>query len=618
MTRMAQPIEDYAIIGDSQTAALVGKDGSIDWLCLPRFDSAACFAKLLGDDSNGHWSIRPQGDVTAVRRRYRGHSLVLETDFETPTGVARLVDCMPVCDDRADIVRRVVGVSGRVDMAMEWVIRFDYGRIVPWVRNRSHREDIGALVAIAGPDAVCLRGNVTPRPKGMTHQAEFTVTAGETLDFSMTWFPSHLEVPPRYDVTEVLERTADFWADWAQTCTYGGDHRDAVVRSLMILKAMTYEPTGGIVAAVTTSLPESFGGARNWDYRFCWLRDASLTLWALLANGYREEAQAWRRWLLRAVAGDPADLQILYGLAGERRLPECELPWLAGYEGSRPVRVGNEAAGQYQADVVGEVMDSLHQARCMGLEEDRWSWPLQRSLMRYLEDNWERPDNGIWEVRGDVQFFTHSRVMVWVAFDRAVSACENYGLEGPVERWRELRDRVHAEVMTKGWNDERGTFTQYYGGTTVDASLLLISHMGFLAADHPRVLGTIEAIEKDLRHGLFVDRYLTGAGADGETVDGLPPGENAFLACSFWLVGSYARAGRLDDARELFEGLLGLCNDVGLLSEEYDAEGDRMAGNFPRAFSHLALVDAAHTLAGTGQAKPRGSIASRPRIQEGT
>ncbi|MDQ6874756.1 MAG: glycoside hydrolase family 15 protein, partial [Actinomycetota bacterium] len=403
---MALRIEDYAIIGDTHTAALVGTNGSIDWLCLPRFDSAACFAGLLGDDSNGHWQICPQGEVVATRRRYRGHTLVLETEFETDTGVVQLVDCMPVCDDRADIVRRVVGLRGSVQMRMEWVIRFGYGKIVPWVRNRSHREDTGSLVAIAGPDAVCLRGNVTPRPEGMTHQADFTVSAGETLDFSMTWFESHLPVPPRYHVNDVLDRTDEYWTEWAKTCTYEGGYHDAVVRSLMILKAMTYEPTGGIVAAVTTSLPEKFGGPRNWDYRFCWLRDASLTLWALLANGYRDEAQDWRKWLLRAVAGDPADLQILYGVAGERRVAEFELDWLSGYEGSQPVRVGNEAADQYQADVVGEVMDALDQARGMGLEEDRWSWPLQRSLMTYLEANWERPDNGIWEVRGGLQFFT--------------------------------------------------------------------------------------------------------------------------------------------------------------------------------------------------------------------
>ncbi len=604
---MPLAIEDYALIGDTHTAALVGKNGSIDWLCPPRFDSPACFAALLGDDSNGHWVIRPCGEVTSVRRCYRGHTLVLETEFTTADGVVRLIDCMPVNDDRADIVRQVRGVRGAVRMELEFTIRFGYGGVVPWVRKRRDRKTI---VAIAGPDAVCLRGNVVPEPVGKMHRAEFTVTPGETLGFSMTWFPSHEAVPQPYDIDRVIASTEEFWEDWSSQCTYDGEYREPVLRSLTVLKALTYQPTGGIVAAPTTSLPEKFGGERNWDYRYCWLRDASLTLWALLANGYRDEAQAWRRWLLRAVAGDPADLQILYGVAGERHTLEYELDWLPGYEGSRPVRVGNEAAEQYQADVVGEVMDALQEARRMGLQEDQWSWPLQRSLMGYLEDNCERLDNGIWEVRGALRHFTHSRVMVWVAFDRAVRACEAYGLDGPVERWRELRDRMHAEVMEHGWNPELGSFTQYYGGSTVDASLLLISHMGFLPPDHPRVLGTIAAVERELRHGVLVDRYVSEVKHDGRTVDGLPAGECAFLACSFWLVGAYARAGRVDEAREMFEALLELPNDVGLMAEEYDGGGDRMAGNFPQAFSHLALVDAAHTLAaaddGPDGRRPRG------------
>jgi GH15 family glucan-1,4-alpha-glucosidase len=602
---MALPIEDYAIIGDTHTAALVGANGSVDWLCMPRFDSPACFAALLGDEGNGHWIIRPRGAVTSVRRRYRENTLVLETEFTTPNGVVRLIDCMPAHDGRADVVRQVQGVRGTVPMEMEFTIRFGYGDVVPWVRKRHDRR---TLVAIAGPDAICLRGNVVPEAVDRKHRAEFTVSPGETLDFALTWFPSHEPVPPPYDANEVILATEEFWTGWSRQCTYDGDYSEAVLRSLTVLKAMTYQPTGGIVAAVTTSLPERFGGSRNWDYRYCWLRDASLTLWGLLANGYREEAQAWRRWLLRAVAGDPADLQILYGVAGERHIPEYELDWLSGYEGSRPVRIGNAAAAQYQADVVGEVMDALQEARRMGLSEDQWSWPLQRSLMSYLEANWERPDNGIWEVRGPVRFFTHSRVMVWVAFDRAVRACESYRLGGPVERWRELRDRVHAEVMERGWNDEVGTFTQYYGSRTVDASLLLISHTGFLPPDHPRVLGTIAAVERDLKHGVLVDRYVTEPHQDGHTVDGLPPGEYAFLACSFWLVGAYARAGRPDDAREMFEALLALQNDVGLMAEEYDDQGHRMAGNFPQAFSHLALVDAAHTLAATRGGSPRGSM----------
>ncbi len=614
MSGMPLPIEDYAIIGDTQTAALVGVNGSIDWLCLPRFDSGACFAGLLGDDDNGHWHIRPQGPVTAVRRSYRGHTLVLETEFTTADGVVRLIDCMPVGDGRADIVRRVVGVSGTVPMELEFTIRFGYGGVIPWVRRSSSRD---AIVAVAGPDAVCLRGSVLPEGVGKSHRAEFSVGAGETYDFAMTWFPSHQRVPPAYEIDAVLATTEEFWADWSKQCTYAGEYREQVLRSLMVLKALTFEPTGGIVASVTTSLPEKFGGPRNWDYRYCWLRDASLTLWALLANGFRTEAQAWRRWLLRAVAGDPADLQILYGVAGERQVAEYELTWLAGYEGSKPVRVGNEAAEQYQADVIGEVLDALHQARRMGLNEDQWSWPLQRSLLGYLETKLHLPDNGIWEVRGPLRQFTHSRLMVWVAFDRAVKGCEEYDLPGPVERWRKLRDQVHAEVMDEGWNEQLGTFTQSYGGDTVDASLLLISHMGFLPPDHPRLLGTIAAIEKQLRHGVFVDRYVTEPDAHGQTVDGLPPGEYAFLACSFWLVGAYARAGRPDEARILFEGLLALCNDVGLLAEEYDADGDRMAGNFPQAFSHLALVDAAHNIAAASAGQPRGSMNGQRRTEEG-
>ena len=606
MTAMSVPIEDYALIGDTETAALVGKDGSIDWLCLPRFDSAACFAAILGDEENGHWRIAPAGEVTAVRRRYRDDTLILETEFETATGVVRLIDCMPTRDQRADVLRRVEGVRGRVDMELEWVIRFGYGKVMPWVRHVRDRENVEAVVAVAGPDAVCLRGNIVPRAAGQRHRAEFTVSAGEELDFSMTWFPSHTKVPHRYEPSSTLAQTEQYWKRWAKRCTYDGRYATPVLRSLITLKAMTYLPTGGIVASVTTSLPEQFGGQRNWDYRYCWLRDASLSLWSLLATGYRDEAQAWRQWLLRSAAGDPDDLQILYGVAGERRIPEFELDWLPGYEGSAPVRIGNEAAEQYQADVFGEVMDALHAARCHGIEEDGFSWPLQLALMSYLERNWDWPDNGIWEVRGPRRHFTHSRVMVWVAFDRAVRAVEEFGLHGPVERWRKLRDTVHAEVMEKGWNEDLQSFTQYYGSTNVDASLLLISHMGFLPGGHERVQGTIRAVERELRDGIFVKRYSTEAEHGGETVDGLPPGEAAFLMCSFWLAGSYARSGRTDEARELFERLLELCNDVGLLSEEYDQKLGRMAGNFPQAFSHLALVDAAHTLVDRGHAQREG------------
>jgi len=603
---MALRIEDYAVIGDTETAGLVGLDGSIDWLCLPRFDSAACFAALLGDERNGHWAIAPAGRVRSVQREYADHTLLLRTRFETDDGVVDLVDCMPTRDGRADVVRRVVGVSGQVQMRMQLVIRFGYGRVLPWVRRMRDREGVEAIVAVAGPDAICLRGNLLPEPAGHRHRAEFTVSAGESLDWSFTWFPSHEPVPHRYDTSAVLVRTEQYWQRWAASCTYDGSYREQVLRSLLALKAMTYLPTGGIVAAVTSSLPEQFGGVRNWDYRYCWLRDASLSLWALLTTGYRKEAEAWRHWLLRTVAGDPEDLQILYGVAGERRIEEYELDWLAGYEGSKPVRVGNAAAQQYQADVVGEVMDALHAARCAGIAEDDFSWPLQLELMAFLEKNWDRPDNGIWEVRGPRRHFTHSRLMVWVAFDRAVRACEEFGMDGPVGRWRELRDTVHAEVMEKGWNAELGSFTQYYGSRTVDASLLLASAMGFLPGDHERMLGTIAAVEAELKDGIFVRRYATEPVHDGATVDGLPGAEGAFLMCSFWLVGAYARAGRTEQARELFEQLLELRNDVGLLAEEYDLAGRRMAGNFPQAFSHLALVDAAHTLADQGHGRGSG------------
>ncbi|HEY3505553.1 MAG TPA: glycoside hydrolase family 15 protein [Actinocatenispora sp.] len=611
---MPLPIERYALIGDTHSAALVGSDGSIDWLCLPRFDSPGVFNALLGGPDDGHWQLCPAGEVTEVRRRYRDETLVLETDFVTPTGQVRVIDFMPVRDRRADILRVVEGVDGVVEMRMEWVIRFDYGEIIPWVQRRTDAEGRETITAIGGPDAVLLRGDVVPEhpPRDehdMRHAATFDVRPGQRYEFSMTWYPSSQHVLPSYhDFGEQLVRTERYWRRWAQRCTYRGPYRAQVVRSLLTLKALTFEPTGGIVAAPTTSLPEQLGGERNWDYRFCWLRDASLTLRSLLDTGYRNEAKAWRSWLLRSVAGDPEDLQILYGVAGERRLHEWTVDTLPGYEGASPVRVGNDACSQLQMDVYGEILDALHEARRDGVEEDDFSWPLQCALAENLVRTWEQPDNGIWEVRGELRAFTHSRVMVWVAFDRLVRAVEEFGLDGgvDVDTWRELRDKVHAEVCENAWNPELKSFTQYYGGTTLDAAVLLMPHVGFLPPDDERILGTIDAISRELRDGPFVRRYSTEPVHSGQsTVDGLPPGEGAFLMCSFWLARTYALAGRTTEAVALFDELLGLCNDVGLLAEEYDTERNRMLGNFPQAFSHLALVSAAHSL---GDAPSRGQV----------
>jgi len=608
---VALAIEDYAVIGDEHTAALVGRDGSIDWLCLPRFDSGACFAAILGDEDNGRWQIAPSGPVVAVRRRYRHETLVLETEFETPSGVVRVVDAMPERDQHADVVRLVEGVSGRVEMSMRFVLRFVYGSATPWIRRTTDRRGQECLLAVAGPDAVCLRGDLLPEGHERRHLAEFAVSAGESLSFTMVWFSSVEKIPDYHHASREIERTARFWQQWASRCTYEGPDRDAVVRSLITLKALTYAPTGGIVAAVTTSLPEEFGGDRNWDYRYCWLRDATLTLWSLLISGYREEAEAWRAWLLRAIAGDPEDLQIVYGAAGERQLPEYELDWLAGYQGSRPVRVGNAAAKQFQLDVYGEVLNALHQAREAGIAEDDFSWPVQLALLDFLTANWQRADKGLWEVRGEDRHFTHSRFMVWVAFDRAVRAVEEYGCNGPVERWRELRDTVHAEVLEQAWNAELGAFTQYYGGRELDAAVLMMPLVGFLPATDERMVATVAAIEQQLQHDGLVYRYSTGnapgggpSGSSGEQhgVDGLSGTEAAFLACSFWLVDNYARSGRGAEARAQFDRLLALRNDVGLLAEEYDSKARRQAGNTPQAFSHVALINTAHSLAMRGVA----------------
>jgi GH15 family glucan-1,4-alpha-glucosidase len=588
-------IEDYAIIGDEQTAALVGTDGSVDWLCLPRFDSAACFARLLGDEDNGYWRIAPVGEDRCTRRAYRRDTLVLDTEWETEQGAVRVTDLMPQRDRAPDLVRVVEGLDGEVTLHSVLKLRFDYGSIVPWVR----RVD-GHRVAVAGPDSTWLRSEPEVRSWGEdfgTH-AEFTVRKGEKVAFVLTWHPSHEERPPLVDPYEALRHSVEDWRAWASRCRYDGPYRDAVVRSLITLKALTYAPTGGIVAAATTSLPEELGGVRNWDYRYCWLRDSTLTLGALLSAGYQEEAEAWRNWLLRAVAGDPADLQIMYGLAGERRLPEFELPWLSGFAGSAPVRIGNDAVKQLQLDVYGEVMDSLSLARISGLSAQPDVWALQTALMDFLRDNWRQPDEGLWEVRGGRRQFVHSKVMVWVAADRAVRTLERHPeLDGDLDGWRALRDEVHREVCEKGYDPERNTFTQSYGSRELDAALLLIPRVGFLPPDDPRVLGTIDAVRKELDHGGFLHRYST-TDSDQAEIDGLPGSEGTFLVCSFWLADALHMTGRTQEARELFERLVGLVNDVGLLSEEFDPVTGRQLGNFPQAFSHIGLVNTALALFG--------------------
>ncbi|MFD5228389.1 glycoside hydrolase family 15 protein [Streptomyces qaidamensis] len=589
---MHPSIEDYALIGDEQTAALVGMDGSVDWLCLPRFDSAACFARLLGDEDNGYWRVAPVGADRCTRRAYRRDTLVLDTEWETGQGAVRVTDLMPQRDRAPDLVRIVEGLDGEVTLHSVLKLRFDYGSIIPWVRRAD-----GHRVAVAGPDSTWLRSEpeVTSWGEDFGTHAEFTVKKGEKVAFVLTWHPSHEPRPPLVDPYDALRHSVEDWRAWVSRCRYDGPHRDAVVRSLITLKALTYAPTGGIVAAPTTSLPEEPGGVRNWDYRFCWLRDSTLTLNALLAVGYQEEAEAWRNWLLRAVAGDPADLQIMYGVAGERRLPEFELPWLSGFVGSAPVRIGNDAVKQLQLDVYGEVMDSLSLARESGLSAQPDVWALQTALMDFLRTNWRQPDEGLWEVRGGQRQFVHSKVMVWVAADRAVRTLERHPeLDGDLDGWRELRDEVHQEVCEKGYDPERNTFTQSYGSRELDAALLLIPRVGFLPPDDPRVIGTIDAVREELTHGGFLRRYST---ADTD-VDGLPGGEGVFLVCSFWLADALYMTGRVKEARELFERLAGLANDVGLLSEEFDPVTGRHLGNFPQAFSHIGLVNTALALFG--------------------
>ena len=584
---MPLSIEDYAVIGDTRTAALVGKDGSIDWLCLPRFDSGACFAALLGTPKHGRWRIAPVGPPLSVSRRYRPGTLVLETEIATSEGTVRLVDFMPPDEEVPNVLRLVEGVSGRVAMHMELVMRFDYGWVVPWVRSLG-----GDLVAVGGPDALVLHTPALLRGEDFTTVADFQVAAGERVPFVLSWFPSHEPPPPPLDVAASVGAAEVWWRAWSDRCGYEGPWREAVVGSLVTLKALTYLPTGGIVAAATTSLPEAVGGVRNWDYRFCWLRDATFTLYSLLLGGHRDEAAAWRDWLLRAAAGAPSQLQVLYGLAGERRLPELTLDWLPGYEGSVPVRIGNAAADQRQLDIYGEVSDAFFQARKAGIDPDDSAWALQRRMLEFLEGAWREPDEGIWEVRGARRHFTHSKMMAWVAFDRAVKSVERFGLRGPVDSWRSVRDAIHRDVCERGFDRTKGAFTQSYGSPAIDASLLQAALVGFLPPTDPRIVGTVAAIERELVESGLVLRYRTET-----SVDGLPPGEGAFLACSFWLADNYALMGRQADATALFERLLALRNDVGLLSEEYDPLAGRFLGNFPQAFSHVGLVNTAFNLA---------------------
>ena len=584
---MAVRIEDYGLIGDLHTGVLVGTNGSIDWACFPRFDSNACFAALLGTEHNGFWQIAPEGDVVSVERRYRDGSLVLETDFHTADGVVRITDAMPIRQDHPRIVRVVEGLEGSVPMRMRMRPRFDYGKTKPWLRMQD-----GMLIATAGPDALELTADVEFREHEFQAEASFTPSVGERLGFVLTHRSSWDASPDPVDAAATMEATDAWWREWSGRSTYSGGWADEVQRSLITLKALIYAPSGGIVAAATTSLPEFVGGVRNWDYRYCWLRDASLTLDALMAAGYVEEATAWRDWVVRAVAGDPEDIQIMYGLGGERRLDEYELPHLKGYEGSAPVRIGNAASGQLQLDVYGEVIDAIYRAQQLGMPPTHHGGELGRRLLAWLEGHWQEPDDGVWEVRGGRKQFVHSKVMVWVAVDRLEKMAETYGTADIVDRLRTLRDKIHEEVCREGYDSERNTFTQYYGSKQLDASLLLIPIVGFLPPDDPRSIGTVEAVQRELVKDGFVMRYIP----DAKAADGLPPGEGAFLACSFWLVNDLALIGRRKEAQALFERLLALRNDLGLFSEEYDQPGKQLIGNMPQAFTHLTLIASAIAL----------------------
>ncbi len=595
-------IEDYGLIGDCETAALVGRDGSVDWLCWPRFDSDACFTALLGDPSHGRWKIAPSDEGAAVSWRYRPDTLILETVHETADGIVRVTDFMPPRGEASDLVRLVTGVRGRVEMRCELILRFGYGKTVPWV---TRLDEGGGLSAIAGPDRVILRTPVKLTALDLTTVATFTVEAGQTVPFVLTYGPSHLPPPGVIDPQQALADTEAFWRDWAARSSVSGPYAEPIRRSLITLKALTHAPTGGVVAAATTSLPEQFGGGRNWDYRYCWVRDATLTLLALMNAGYFDEASAWRDWLLRAVAGSPDQMQIMYGLGGERRLTEWIADWLPGYQGAAPVRIGNAAHEQFQLDVYGELMDALHQARKGGLDGSEPAWAVQRVLVKHVEATWDEPDDGMWEVRGDRRHFSWSKVMAWVAIDRAVKGVEQFGLDGPVDRWRALRARMHDDICARGYDAARNTFTQSYGRPELDASLLLLAEVGFLDADDPRYRGTVEAVERELMRDGFLLRYDTGA-AD----DGLPPGEGAFLACSFWLVDAWLMIGRRAEAEALFERLLAVRSDLGLLAEEYDSRAGRLCGNFPQAFSHIGLINAAFNL--TRAAKPTEQRSEKP------
>lgn len=587
---MASRIEDYALLGDCETAALLSAEGSIDWLCWPRFDSDACFAALLGTPENGRWLLRPRDPAARTSRRYRGDSLILETEFETEEGAVTMIDFMPPRGQASDIVRILRGRRGRVAMRMDLTLRFGYGRIVPWVTRIAPH----TLRAVAGPDMIVLDTRAPIHGEDLSTVADFTVAEGESVTFVMTYTASHLPLPEPVDAEQALTETEQFWEEWSGRCTYGGPWRDAVRRSLVTLKALTYRPTGGIVAAPSTSLPEQLGGVRNWDYRYCWLRDATLTLLALMNAGYIQEALDWRDWGLRTIAGSPQQIQIMYGIAGERRLLEWEVPWLPGYEGASPVRVGNAAAPQRQLDVYGEMMDAAHQARMRGILIKSEGWRMQCALLGHMESVWDQPDEGIWEVRGGPKHFTHSKVMAWVAVDRMLKSAEKFGLEAPLDRWKTLRRAICEDVCANGYSKERQSFVQHYGANHVDAALLMLPMVGFLPVDDPRIQGTVAAIERELMREGLVLRYRTE-----KTDDGLPDGEGVFLACSFWLADVYVLQGRHAEAEALFKRLLALRNDLGLLSEEYDPQAKRLVGNFPQAFSHIALINTAFNLTHT-------------------
>ncbi|MGY3031041.1 GH15 family glucan-1,4-alpha-glucosidase [Bradyrhizobium sp. USDA 4354] len=583
---MSQRIEDYALIGDCETAALVGRNGSIDWLCWPAFDSDACFAAILGTHKNGRWLIAPHGDVTGISRNYLGNTLILETRFETKSGTVALIDFMPPRGKASDIVRLVRGVSGTVKMRMELVIRFGFGADIPWVRRMDH-----SLLAICGQDMTVLRTPVETRGEDLTTIAEFEVGAGETAPFVLTYGPSHIEPPGPIDPEVALQETETFWQDWCGHCARDGDYQDLVLRSLITLKALTFAPTGGIVAAPTTSLPEKLGGSRNWDYRFCWLRDATFTLLALMNSGYTEEASAWHNWLLRAAAGSPANMQIMYGIWGQRRLLEWEAGWLDGYEGARPVRVGNAAHAQLQLDVYGELIDAFHQSRMAKLKLDEENWALECAVLNHLAEVWDRPDHGIWERRGKPKHYVFSKVMTWVAFDRGIKSAETFGFKAPLLHWRTLREAIHRDVCNNGFDAEENAFVESYGTKLLDASVLLLPAVGFLPASDPRICGTIAAVERCLMRDGFVLRH-----DPRELPAGQPPLEGAFLACSLWLADAYVLSGNLDKAQLLFDRVVGVANDVGLLAEEYDSEARRQTGNFPQALTHIALINTAHNL----------------------